>query len=262
MKSIFKIPSISLSAYRVWQRNRDSYKRFYRANLIGALGEPIMYLFGMGLGIGGYLASIEGMPYIQFIAPGLIMVTAMYSASFECTFGSYTRMVGQKTYHGILATPLSIGDVVVGDIIWGATKSLISGGIMLIVILTAGLMKGPLILIIPLLFLIFWVGLLFASMAMIATALSPSYDFFSYYFTLTLTPMFFFAGIFFPLSKFPLFVQGLSYFLPLTYSVNISRSLITGNLSYINFFGFPVLLALTIISIIVAVNLVEKRIIQ
>lgn len=262
MKLLFKIPDISPRAYRVWQRNRDSYKRFYRANLIGALGEPIMYLFGMGLGIGHYMASIEGIPYIQFIAPGLIMITAMYSASFECTFGSFTRMVGQKTYDGILATPLSVGDVVLGDILWGATKSLISGGIMLIVILAAGLMKAPLVFIIPLLVLVFLVGLLFASMAMIATALSPSYDFFSYYFTLTLTPMFFLAGIFFPLTKFPLFIRGFSYLLPLTYAVNISRSLVAGNFSSIILLGIPILLILTVIFIVIAVNLVEDRIIQ
>lgn len=262
MKSIFKVPDISFRAYRVWQRNRDSYKRFYKANLIGSLGEPVMFLFGMGLGIGGYLASMEGVSYIQFIASGIIMVTAMYSATFECTFGSYTRMMGQKTYDGILATPLTVGDIVMGDILWGATKSLISGGIMLAIIIMAGLMKGPVIFIIPILMLIFLVGLMFASMAMIATALSPSYEFFSYYFTLTLTPMFFFSGVFFPLEKFPLIIKGLSYLLPLTYAVNISRSLVTENFSYTALSGFPLLLALTIILVIVAVNMIEKRVVK
>ena len=262
MKSIFKVPDISFRAYRVWQRNRDSYKRFYKANLIGSLGEPVMFLFGMGLGIGGYLASMEGVSYIQFIASGIIMVTAMYSATFECTFGSYTRMMGQKTYDGILATPLTVGDIVMGDILWGATKSLISGGIMLAIIIMAGLMKGPVIFIIPILMLIFLVGLMFASMAMIATALSPSYEFFSYYFTLTLTPMFFFSGVFFPLEKFPLIIKGLSYLLPLTYAVNISRSLVTENFSYTALSGFPLLLALTIILVIVAVNMIEKRVMK
>lgn len=262
MKSIFKMPDISFRAYRVWQRNRDSFIRFYRASLIGSLGEPVMYLFGMGLGIGGYLSSVDGMPYIQFIAPGIIMITAMYSASFECTFGSYTRLKGQKTYEGILATPLSVGDIVMGDILWGATRSLISGGVMITIILLAGLMKGPLKFVIPILILVFLVGLLFSSMAMIATALSPSYEFFSYYFTLALTPMFFFAGIFFPLAKFPFFVIWFSYLLPLTYAVNISRSLVMGNISFITLLGFPLLIAITIIFIIIAVNLVEKRIVQ
>ena len=262
MISIFKVPDISFRAYRVWQRNRDSYKRFYKANLIGSLGEPVMFLFGMGLGIGGYLASMEGVSYIQFIASGIIMGPAMYSATFECTFGSYTRMMGQKTYDGILATPLTVGDIVMGDILWGATKSLISGGIMLAIIIMAGLMKGPVIFIIPILMLIFLVGLMFASMAMIATALSPSYEFFSYYFTLTLTPMFFFSGVFFPLEKFPLIIKGLSYLLPLTYAVNISRSLVTENFSYTALSGFPLLLALTIILVIVAVNMIEKRVVK
>jgi lipooligosaccharide transport system permease protein len=110
--------------------------------------------------------------------------------------------------------------------------------------------------------LIFLVGLMFASMAMIATALSPSYEFFSYYFTLTLTPMFFFSGVFFPLEKFPLIIKGLSYLLPLTYAVNISRSLVTENFSYIALSGFPLLLALTIILVIVAVNMIEKRVVK
>ena len=201
MIAIFKKPDISFRAYRVWQRNRDSYKRFYKASLMGSLGEPILYLFGMGLGIGGYLTSVKGMPYMEFIAPGIIVIAAMYSSSFECTFGSYTRLVQQKTFEGILATPLSVGDIVMGEILWGATKSMISGGIMLSVIVIAGLMKGPLQYIIPMLFLIFIVGLLFSSMAMITTALSPSYEFFSFYFTLFLSPMFFFAGIFFTLES-------------------------------------------------------------
>lgn len=262
MKNIFKVPDVSFRAYRVWQRNRDSYKRFYKANLFGSLGEPIMFLFGMGLGIGGYLTSMEGTSYIQYIAPGIIMVTTMYSASFECTFGSYTRMANQKTYEGILATPLSVGDVVMGDILWGATKSLISGGIMLIIIMLTGLMKGPLAFILPILLLIFIVGLMFASMAMIATALSPSYEFFSYYFTLTLTPMFFFSGVFFPIDNFPLIIKWLSHLLPLTYAVNISRSLITEHFSYAALAGFPLLLAITIILIVVAINLIERRIVK
>jgi lipooligosaccharide transport system permease protein len=155
-----------------------------------------------------------------------------------------------------------VGDIVMGDILWGATKSLISGGIMLAIIIIAGLMKGPVIFIIPILMLIFLVGLMFASMAMIATALSPSYEFFSYYFTLTLTPMFFFSGVFFPLEKFPLIIKGISYLLPLTYAVNISRSLVTENFSYIALSGFPLLLALTIILVIVAVNMIEKRVVK
>ena len=95
--TIFKIPDISWRAYRVWQRNRDSYMRFYKANILGNLGEPLMYLFGMGIGIGSYLGLIEGVSYMEFIAPGLIMGVAMYSASFECTFGAFTRMAEQKT---------------------------------------------------------------------------------------------------------------------------------------------------------------------
>lgn len=257
-----KLPIFSIRAVRVWQRNMKSYRRYYKANLLGALGEPVMYLFGMGLGIGGYLQTIEGVSYIQFIAPGLLMTTAMYSATFECTFGSYTRMAEQKTYDGILATPLDITDIVIGEILWGATKSLISGSIMLVIIILAGLMKGSVAMVPPALLLIFLMGILFASMAMIVTALSPSYDFFSYYFTLILAPMFFFSGIFFPLAKFPGIIRLFSLLLPLTHAVNISRVLVMGNTSYAPLASFPLLILGALVMMTVAINLVRKRIIQ
>ena len=258
----FILPDISWRAYRVWQRNSYSYLRFYKANLLGNLGEPLMYLFGMGIGIGGYLQAIEGVSYIEFIAPGIIMVPAMYSASFECTFGSFTRMTEQKTYDGILATPLSVGDLVMGEILWGATKSLISGSIMLFIIYLAGLMKSSILMVIPLLILVFLIGFLFASLAMIATALSPSYDFFNYFFTLILTPMFFFSGIFFPLSNFPAWVKIVSNLMPLTHAVNISRYFLS-NVNYSHILSSTlVLIACTIIFSFLGVSLIKKRVIK
>jgi lipooligosaccharide transport system permease protein len=258
----FILPDVSLRAYRVWQRNRDSYLRFYKANLLGNLGEPLMYLFGMGIGIGGYLTLIEGVSYIEFIAPGLIMIPAMYSASFECTFGSFTRMSEQKTYDGILATPLNVGDLVIGEILWGATKSLISGSIMFIVIYLSGFMKSSVLMIVPLLMLVFLVGLLFSSLAMTATSLSPSYDFFNYFFTLILAPMFFFSGTFFPLSHFPSWVKIVSDFMPLTHAVNISRNLLS-NVTYSSpVFSILILIIYTVIFSVLSIHLIEKRILR
>ncbi len=262
LMTILKIPDISWRAYRVWQRNRDSYMRFYKANLLGNLGEPLMYLFGMGIGIGSYLGLIEGVPYMEFIAPGLIMGVVMYSASFECTFGAFTRMAEQKTYDGILATPLNVGDLVVGEILWGATKSLIGGSIMMLVIYLAGLMKASFIMILPMLILVFIIGLLFSSLALTFTALSPSYDFFNYFFTIILAPMFFFSGIFFPLTNFPSWVNTASKFMPLTYAVNISRSLLS-NIAYSSLISSILILILfTAIFSILSINLIEKRIIK
>ena len=261
----FKIPDISWRAYGGWQRNRDSYMRFYKANILGNLGEPLMYLFGMGIGIGSYLGLIEGVSYMEFIAPGLIMGVAMYSASFECTFGAFTRMAEQKTYDGILATPLNVGDLVAGEILWGATKSLIGGSVMLFVIYLAGLMKTSILMLLPMLLLIFIIGLLFSSLSLTFTALCPSYDFFNYFFTLILAPMFFFSGIFFPLSNFPEWVKTASKFMPLTHAVNISRSLLSllSNMAYSSLIlSTLILIVFTVIFSILSVNLIEKRIIK
>lgn len=114
----------------------------------------------------------------------------------------------------------------------------------------------------PALLLIFLVGILFSSMAMIVTALSPSYDFFSYYFTLILAPMFFFSGIFFPLAKFPGIIRLFSILLPLTHAVNISRAFVMGNISYAVLASIPLLILGAFIMITIAINLVRKRVIQ
>ncbi|MBI4596407.1 MAG: ABC transporter permease [Candidatus Tectomicrobia bacterium] len=256
----WRVPSASWRSIRVLQRNFDSYKRYYKASLFSALGEPILYLLAMGYGLGAYLQSIEGVSYLEFITPGLLVSSAMYSATFEGTFGSYTRMVEQKNFEAIIATPLTIGDVAVGEILWGGVKGLIGSSIMFLIIVAFGLVKSwSSVFIFPLLLL---VGLLFMSMSLIATAVSPTYEFFNYFFTLFISPMFFFSGIFFPLTNFPLWVKGVAWFMPLTHAVNIARSLITGQ-DYLSIIWDLLWLAIvTVIFTMVSMILVQHRVIK
>ena len=260
MKEIFKLPRVSWSCLRVWQRNRDAYMKFYKVGLVGSLGDPILYLLAMGYGLGNFLEQMEGMSYVKFIAPGLVISSAMFSASFECTYGSYLRMIYLKTYDAIIATPLSIEDVVVGDILWGATKGIINGMIMFLVIWAFGLIDSYWAIGIPL--LIALVSFLFASLSMITTAFVPNFEAFNYYITIFLTPMFFFSGVFFPLTKLPPWVTTLSKFLPLTYSVDISRALIYGTPSWIIAWWTLLLSVPALISFGLAVNLVKRRVIK
>src|SRR5262249_11111693 len=127
-------------AFKVWYRDFVVWTRYWWTSLIGGLGEPVLYFLAMGYGLGSFVKNIEGFPYVQFLAPGLICSTIMHSASFETTYSSYTRMEIQKTYHSIAVTPINVGEVIAGEILWGATKSLMSGGIMLLAVIVMGIL--------------------------------------------------------------------------------------------------------------------------
>jgi lipooligosaccharide transport system permease protein len=218
----------SWRALRVWQRNRDVFLRVWRTELPGFVAEPVLILLAMGFGLGAYVGVVDGQRYIEFIAPGIVAAYAMFSASFECTYGSFFRMEYQKTYDAIIATPLNVEDVIAGEIFWGATRALMTGSAILVVITAFQLVASPWALLLPL--LAFLEGLMFASIAMCFTAIAPSIYSFNYYFTLFVTPMFFFSGIFFPLSAFPEVVQSLSWLAPLTPAAHLARGLVLGEL--------------------------------
>jgi len=227
---------------RMWQRNRDVFLRLWHAEAPGFVAEPIMILLAMGLGLGAYVGMVDGQRYIEFIAPGIIASYAMFSASFECTYGSFWRMEHQRTYDAIIATPLSVEDVVAGEIFWGATRSLITGSVILVVATVFQLVSSPWALLIPL--LSFLAGIMFSSIAILFTSLVPSFYSFNYFFTLFITPMFFFSGVFFPLSSFPEIVQTISWIAPLTPVVHLTRALFWGE------FHLNLLLALALIIVL------------
>jgi len=260
MKELFQVPEVSRRCLRVWQRDRDAYMKFYKVSLVGTLGDPILYLLAMGYGLGRFLQQMQGMSYVEFIAPGLVISSSMFAASFECTYGSYLRMIYLKTYDAIIATPLNIEDVVAGDILWGTTKGIFNGMIMFLVVWAFGLVDSAWAVLIPLLIIL--VSFLFASLSMITTSLVPGFEAFNYYITLFLTPMFFFSGVFFPLTKLPPWVTSLSKFLPLTYAVEISRSLVYGKPSWILLWGTLLLLVPSLLLFSLAVNLVKRRVIK
>ena len=213
-------------ALRVWRRNFESWKQFAPSFFVAQLGEPIFYLLAIGYGVGRYVAEMGGLPYAVFLAPGIVATTAMNTASFESTFGAFTRMTQQNTYVAILATPCSVADIVAGDILWAATKSLIGVCFVLTVIALFGLLSSPWALaLVPFGFL---VGLLFASLGLVATSRAPSYDFFNYYFTLFISVMFLFSGVFFPLTNLPPWAQSVAWLLPLTHAVAVARALVAG----------------------------------
>jgi lipooligosaccharide transport system permease protein len=223
MSSFHLIPTHVLA---VWRRNFLVWKKLAGASMLGNFGDPFLYLLGLGYGLGLYIGDMNGIPYMAFLASGILCSSAMNTATFESLYSAFTRMNQQGTWESMLATPVRIQEIIAGEQMWAATKSLISGTAIFIV---AGLLGGiqqwdTALLALPVIFLI---GLAFAGPALAICAISPSYDFFLYYFTLAVTPMFLFCGVFYPIDTLPAFVQVIAQILPLTHAVALIRPLLT-----------------------------------
>jgi lipooligosaccharide transport system permease protein len=210
----------------VWQRHFTVYRKLYKSSIALNFAEPAMYLAALGLGLGSLVSAIEGKPYIEYLAPGIVASSAMFAAAYECSYGTYVRMTYQKTFDAILATPVNLDDLVAGEILWGASKSLLYGTIIILVIYALGLVKSPLLVVaLP---LIFVSGIIFAGISVMYAALVPGIDYFNYYFTLFMTPMFLFSGIFFPLENLHPVATKIAFFTPLYHMVNVTRGLADG----------------------------------
>lgn len=259
--ALFRIPKLSYRVWKTWMRNKDVFMKTYKTNFLPSLLEPVLYLLALGFGLGGFVQPIDGQPYIQFIAPALVAVSMMFSSFYECTFASFVRMYFQKTFDAIIATPVSIEEVITGEILWGATKSLINSTLVLGVIIVFGVPPTPLFLLIPP--LSFLVGLLFSSIAMCFTAIVPNIDSFNYPNFLFITPMFLLSGTFFPLTSMPELVQiAAQIFLPLTNAVTVTRALAIGNIQLSVLLNLAWILIVTPIFVIISINLMKKRLIK
>jgi len=262
----FTIPKLTYRVWMVWHRNFDVFTKTIKVNFLPSLLEPILYLLAFGFGLGGFIPSIQGQSYIAFIAPALVAISIMNGSFFECTFASFVRMYFQKTFDAIVATPVSVEEVVAGELLWGATRATFNTTIVLAVVAAFGLISSPLfLLVIP---LAFFGGLMFASMAMCFTSVAPNIDFFNFPSFLFLTPMFFLCGTFFPLTSLPTAAQGAAMAVsPLTHIVNLTRGLVTGHLEPILGLSPAALIAISLVWVIavavfffiLSINLMKKR---
>ncbi len=254
------LPQFSMRFKHVWRRNLLVWRKLAIPSMLGNLADPLLYMFGLGYGLGRMLDDVGGMSYIGFLAAGIVCSSTMMSASFEAMYSGFSRMHVQKTWDAILNAPLTLDDVVLGELVWAASKSFLSGCAVLIVATTLGLVPSPLALaVIPLVFL---TGLAFAGLGLIMTALSPSYDFFMYYFTLCVTPMMLLCGVFFPLDQLPAAAQAFAQLLPLTHAVSLARPLVAGEVPSTWLLNITVLAAYAVVSFYIALALTRRRLLQ
>src|SRR6185295_3692818 len=179
--------------------------------------------------------------------------------SFEATFGSFTRMTEQKTYDAILATPIGIREIVAGDVLWAASKATLSGTAVLLVAAAAGLVRSLWALALPPVALL--IGLVFGAMGLVVSSRARAYDFFTYYFTLVITVMYLFAGVFFPIETLPTWLRAVAWALPLTHAVAIVRACVHGTVGPLVVVHVVALMAFLVASYALAVRWVGRRLI-
>jgi len=258
--NILALPQLSLRFIPVWRRNYMVWKKMAIPSILGHLADPVIYMLGLGYGLGGMLPQIGGMSYIAFLSAGTVCYSTMNSASFEALYSGFARMQEQRTWDAILNTPTTLDDIVLSEICWAASKSLLSGLAVLMVIWLLGLSHSLLSLwIIPLSLL---VGLCFAAMGLIVTALAPGYEFFMYYFTLVITPMTLLCGVFFPVDQLPASLRLVSTILPLTHAVNLARPLLNGSLPAAILTDMAILAAYALLCYYLSLVLFRKRMAQ
>ncbi|MEZ4492888.1 MAG: ABC transporter permease [Dehalococcoidia bacterium] len=264
MTAFATTPDISIGAFRVWQRNRDVFLQLWKTDFLGIAVEPWIVILAMGLGLGQFVELASGEDYVTFLAPGLLALFPMFAAVFECAWGSYVRLEMQGTYNAIIATPVSVDDVIAGEILWGTTRSMINVVYIMAVLLVLtpwlDMVDSPMALlclpvaIIP--------GILFSAISISFASVARAMSQFSYFFNLVVIPMFWFAGAFFPFDELPQWAQVLGWFIPLKHVVDIYRGLFAGNLEWSMLVSLVWLMAVTVVFFLLATWSMRRRLIN
>ena len=256
----YALPSISLRFVPVWRRNLLVWRKLAVPSLLGNLADPLIYVLGLGYGLGSMLPQVGGVPYIAFLAAGMVCSSTMNSATFEAMYSAFSRMHVQRTWDAIMMAPLDLDDVILAELVWAASKSVLSGAAILAVVWLLGLTHSLLSLWV--LALVPLVGLAFGALALAVTAMARSYDFFMYYFTLVVTPMGLLCGVFFPVEQLPAAFQAIAAFLPLTHAVAIARPLLLGEIPNHTVLHVLVLLAYAAVGFYAASILFRRRLLK
>jgi lipooligosaccharide transport system permease protein len=244
----------------VWSRNALVWRKSVKTALLGGLAEPLFNLFALGYGLGGFVGKVQGVSYMAFLTAGIISLSAMNAATFEGLYLAYTRMAVLKTWEGMMAAPLSVSDVVMGELLWMSTKSLISTSLILLVASGFGLTADwQAIWVLPVAFLS---GLCFGSMALVVTSYARNYDFFVYYITLGITPMILLGGVYFPPDALPEPVRLGSACLPLYHVVGLVRPLVSGRFDWPLLLHLPVLMGFALVFTRFAIWRFKRRLLR
>lgn len=230
MSTSLVLPSIGRSR-RIVQRNVLVYRHLWMV-IVSGFFEPLFYLLGLGVGLGAFVPDIGGIPYSAFVAPGLLAASCMNGAISDGFFNIFFKLHFQRTYDGILATPMRVPDIALGEAMWALIRSSMYAGAFLVIVFVLGTTLGPPMLLSRWAVLALPAALLvsasFASIALCITSVVKKVQDFDVVMGLFVMPMFLFSGTFFPVAQFPVSVQWAVQALPLYHGVEMLRQLTTG----------------------------------
>jgi len=259
--SVWLPPELSMRWWPVFLRNLLVWRKLAIPSLIGNIAEPLIWLVAFGYGMGALVGQIEvdgtRIPYILFLASGSVCMSAMNAASFEALYSAFSRMHVQKTWDGIMNAPVGLDDVVLAEMLWAGFKAIFTTTAIMFVMLALGISHSPKLVVAWV--VLVGVGITFSCIALIFNALAKSYDFFTYYFTLFVTPMMFLSGVFFPLDQLPGPVRSVAAWLPLTNAVMLVRPLFMDQWPADWWQRVLVLVAYTVVAFWIALGLTRKR---
>ncbi|WP_455382445.1 ABC transporter permease [Salinispira pacifica] len=216
-------PTLMQRLLAVWFRHFRVYTKNLISNGLPPFLEPLVYLVGIGLGLGAYIRTMNGVPYINYLASGLLVSTAMFTATFECSFGTFIRLEFDKVYDGMLTAPITVNNLLVGEIFWAGSKGFFFTFAVMVIIAVTGVF--PIGRIYPVPLIGFLTGVMFATLALFITSFVKNINHFNFLFSGFISPMFFFSGVFFPLDRLPAWVRPIAEALPLTHTVRLSRAI-------------------------------------
>jgi lipooligosaccharide transport system permease protein len=258
--ALLRFPELSLRWLPVWRRNLLVWRKLAIASVLGNIADPLLYMLALGYGIGSFIPEIGGMKYIAFIGTGMVCQSAMFTASFEAMYSAFSRMHMQRTWEAIINAPLSLDDVLFAEWMWAASKSVISVMAILAVIMALGYGHSWLaVWVLPLGFVI---GMTFGGFGLVMNSLAPGYDFFTYFFTLVLTPTLLLSGVFFPVDQMPAALRVAAAILPLSHAIDIARPLLAGKVPDTILLHIAVLLAYACAAYYVALVLTRRRLLR
>lgn len=228
MKS-YSLPSDWQCVVSIWMRNFLQFRKTWMVSLFWIVIEPLFVLLALGYGLGSYIPQVEGASYIEFFFPALICNSVMMVSFFECSYASFTKLSYSHVFRTALLAPMLPIHILSGEVLWGATKGLLSAiGVLLVASFFGAVGSFKIIFALPVLFLL---GLLFAMFGMLITSLVRNYDQIIYPSSGLIIPLSLFSGTYFPLTSLPAFFQVITFLSPLTHAVSATRSIQQGKIS-------------------------------
>ncbi len=213
-----------LLCFHITRRNWTVYRKDLLANISPTVADPALIMVSLGLGLGAFLTDVQGMTYMQFLAPGMTVATALFTSFFETSYGFYVRMTFENVFKAMLTTPIGVSEVVWGEMIWVGLKGAVMALGVGIVLAVCGLMQNAWLL--PGLLVVgFLVALPCGAMGLIATALVRNINQFQTVYSFVIAPLYFLSGIFFPVENMATPLRAVAEVFPLIHGVRLAQSL-------------------------------------